>query len=85
MPKSHPSQEDDFPRDQADRFRELLGYLNFSEGKPDVRFQQNLNELFPVYLPARRWPTLRDHLLQALAIPLGGGGSFMLLQQWLLP
>lgn len=67
MSKSKPSQNDDFPRDQADRFRELLGYLNFSEGKPDVRFQQNLNELFPIYSPENRWPLWRDHLLQALA------------------
>jgi hypothetical protein len=66
MSKSKPRTNDEFPRDQVERFRELLGYLNFSEGKPDVRFQQNLNELFPTYSQEGCWPLLRDHLLQAL-------------------
>lgn len=31
--------------DEETALREILGYLNFSNGTPDVRFQQNLNRL----------------------------------------
>ncbi|MBD3672731.1 MAG: hypothetical protein HUJ26_04315 [Planctomycetaceae bacterium] len=66
MADSRNPKSDDFPKEEADRFRQLLGYLNFSEGKPDSAFQKHLNELFPIYDAKGCWSELRQHLLDSL-------------------
>ncbi len=33
-------------RDTRTALREMLGYLNFSSGAPDARFQRNLNTVY---------------------------------------
>src|SRR5947209_8133539 len=48
----------------------LLGYLNFSEGRPDPRFQKQLNDAFALLVarPEQRpWDALRETLLAELA------------------
>lgn len=47
----------------------LLGYLNFSEGKPDPRFQKQFNEAYAwlaEHGSARPWEDLRNALEEAL-------------------
>ncbi len=47
----------------------LLGYLNFSEGRPDARFQAQLNDAFAHFAAAgepRPWDALREGLLVEL-------------------
>src|SRR5262245_48965674 len=47
----------------------ILGYLNFSEGKPDVRFQKQLNDAFAVFATAQSakpWADLASALNQVL-------------------
>src|SRR6266404_3962788 len=46
----------------------LLGYLNFSEGRPDPRFQKQLNDSFAAVAGDSQspWDTLRDRLLGKL-------------------
>jgi hypothetical protein len=47
----------------------LLGYLNFSEGRPDPRFQKQLNDAFALLAARgdpRPWDGLRDTLLAEL-------------------
>jgi hypothetical protein len=47
----------------------LLGYLNFSEGRPDPRFHKQLNEAFALLASAGQappWDALRDTLLAEL-------------------
>lgn len=67
MADSRSSQSGNFPQEQADRFRQLLGYLNFSEGKPDSSFQGHLSELSVFYTDPSDGSRLRDHLLESLA------------------
>ncbi len=50
----------------ADALRDLLGYLNFSQGAPGARFRSGLNELFRDPLRARSPAVLRDFLLTEL-------------------
>jgi len=66
MADSRSSQSENFPKAEMDRFRHILGYLNFSEGKPDSVFQTHLNELSVHYADGNDWPKLKTHLLQAL-------------------
>lgn len=50
----------------ADGLRDLLGYLNFSQGAASVRFRGVLNELFRDEQRARKPAVLRDFLLAEL-------------------
>jgi len=56
----------------------MLGYLNFSEGKPDARFQRNLSDVFAL-LEARKaaepWRVLHDVLAKELTLLHEGQGS----------
>ena len=66
--------------DQAVPVPALLGYLNFSEGRPDPRFQKNFHDAF-VYLAAhgaeQPWNALRTLLLTRLrALQQSGGAAF---------
>ncbi|MCH2210424.1 MAG: hypothetical protein MK110_03925 [Fuerstiella sp.] len=51
---------------QPDACRELLGYLNFSDGTPSPSFQTALNGLFSEVSAPLRPEDLRDRLLSAL-------------------
>lgn len=57
--------------DDEKAFREILGYLNFSGGKPDVKFQRNLNQLRASFGADRPWTEfqsfLREHLTRLQA------------------
>lgn len=46
--------------------REVLGYLNFSSGKPDPKFQKHLNLLHEWLLPAPEEPPLKSLLQERL-------------------
>ena len=48
--------------------REVIGYLNFSNGQPDAGFQRNLNRLFESFESERPLPALRRLLLDRLAM-----------------
>ncbi|HEX4150177.1 MAG TPA: hypothetical protein VHY20_14365, partial [Pirellulales bacterium] len=65
--------------------QEMLGYLNFSSGTPDVRFRQNMNELMHRVgseLPGDRpWETVRDLLGQKLAELAGTSDAFRQAEQ----
>src|SRR5437764_6404688 len=64
----------------------ILGYLNFSEGKPDGRFQQQLNDLYaalaqgadaPRSVSARQpWRALHELLTSKLEQLKKEGGAF---------
>src|SRR5262245_31489376 len=58
----------------------LLGYLNFSDGRPDPKFQRALNEAYAVLLDARQpepWTILGGWLDdQAAALSAGGSSAF---------
>lgn len=60
--------------------QEMLGYLNFSSGTPDVRFRQNMNELMHRVgseLPGDHpWETFRDLLSQKLRELAGTSDTF---------
>jgi hypothetical protein len=48
----------------------ILGYLNFATGKPDVKFQKQLDDAYAALEArgeARPWPALRDRLRAELA------------------
>jgi hypothetical protein len=47
----------------------MLGYLNFSEGRPDVRFQKQLNEAY-VYLQGQGVPDVHCELRRCLDLKL---------------
>jgi hypothetical protein len=49
-----------------DALRDLLGYLNFSQGSVSTRFRATLNELFRDARRAESPEILRDHLLKEL-------------------
>jgi hypothetical protein len=60
---------------------EVLGYLNFSSGAPDPRFQHNINLLFgsleaPENRASRPWITLRRLLEERLSDVQGKPGPF---------
>ncbi|MEY3175694.1 MAG: hypothetical protein RLZZ436_3608 [Planctomycetota bacterium] len=50
----------------GDALRDLLGYLNFSQGAPSARFRTCLNDLFRISGHTSSPATLRDYLLNAL-------------------
>ncbi len=51
---------------QATALQEILGYLNFSGGKPDVKFQDRLNRCHPDWGAEKPWETLHAQLLTRL-------------------
>src|SRR5688572_6397194 len=58
----------------------LLGYLNFSDGRPDVKFQKAVDDAF-AFLAQRGepepWAALRDWLLeQAAQLQASGSAAF---------
>ncbi len=57
----------DSSREESDRFREILGYLNFSEGKVDPGFQANLNTLHSRYSSVTPWSQIHADLSRALS------------------
>jgi hypothetical protein len=48
-------------------YRDLLGYLNFSDGTPGIRFQQSINELFAQDNAPADFSALQQRLLDLLA------------------
>src|SRR5437899_8040893 len=64
----------------------ILGYLNFSEGKPDGRFQKQLNEAYAILaqgadasrseLVRRPWQALHEILIRKLHELKKEGGAF---------
>jgi hypothetical protein len=60
------------PRPETDadsrtqRFRDLLGYLNFSDGSPGARFRTCLNELFSELGTPWNFDGIKTHLLTEL-------------------
>ncbi|HBH54054.1 MAG TPA: hypothetical protein DDY91_19385, partial [Planctomycetaceae bacterium] len=65
-----PSAEDDAA------LREMLGYLNFSNGQPDAKFQGRLNRFAPLLQQEAAGAALRDLLLNRLRILSTEGGAF---------
>jgi hypothetical protein len=55
------------PPADTDALRDLLGYLNFSQGTVSARFRSSLNQLFRDPLRASSPAALRDFLLQELS------------------
>ncbi|HLQ46246.1 MAG TPA: hypothetical protein VK137_16000, partial [Planctomycetaceae bacterium] len=51
---------------QASALQEILGYLNFSGGKPDAKFQDRLNRCHPEWGTETPWETLHAQLLARL-------------------
>src|ERR1700733_5519790 len=65
------------PAEPDDRIlREILGYLNFSGGKPDAAFQRNWNTLFAKPEPFPSDAALRDMLRGQLAQVQGSVPAF---------
>ncbi|MBI1830661.1 MAG: hypothetical protein HYR84_04335, partial [Planctomycetes bacterium] len=66
--------------DQAVPLPALLGYLNFSEGRPDPRFQKNLHDAVMFHVEhgsSEPWEDLRDILLARLkTLQQTGGAAF---------
>ena len=59
------------------RFRDLLGYLNFSDGSPGSRFRICLNELFAEMDSPWKFDGIRTYLLKELAdLSASGEGAF---------
>src|SRR5262245_58129723 len=58
----------------------ILGYLNFSEGKPDARFQKQLNDAYaalPEASSAAPWVDLAETLREALdSLEQSGAAAF---------
>jgi hypothetical protein len=67
-------------QDSALSLQGILGYLNFSTGKPDAKFQKQLSDAYAVLDRAEReppWLTLRDRLRADLAdLRAGGAPAF---------
>ena len=64
--------------DQSAALQALLGYLNFAEGRPDPRFQKQLNSLYGACAAKdaeRPWLALRSELTTGLRQLHEGGGS----------
>jgi len=55
---------------------EVLGYLNFSGGKPDARFQKHLNDLFGLFERDCAWRELQKLLQRELARNRGQTPAF---------
>ncbi len=72
------AQEDPFPGiDQAVALPALLGYLNFSAGRPDARFQKNLHDAYAFIAGCgspKPWEDLHA-ILQARLLDLNRNGS----------
>jgi hypothetical protein len=51
----------------ASGFQDILGYLNFSSGKPDVKFQDRLNRCHPEWGWPNPWESFEAALLARLA------------------
>lgn len=66
MSESAPSPSTSLSPEEQQALQEVLGYLNFSNGKPDVRFQKNLNHLYPWLSPVGDRVPLREVLLGRL-------------------
>src|ERR1041385_7424821 len=63
--------------DQAVALPALLGYLNFSEGRPDPRFQKNVHDAYAFVAEAgaaKPWEDLHA-ILQARLLDLNMSGS----------
>src|SRR5687768_2833511 len=57
----------------------LLGYLNFSQGKPDPRWQRQLDEAYRFFDErgvAAPWRAIRDWLTDRLETLRAAGGAF---------
>lgn len=62
---------------RAQRFRDLLGYLNFSDGSPGTRFRVCLNELFSELDSPWKFDGIRTILLTELsAVAASGEAAF---------
>src|SRR5262249_49883938 len=53
--------------DDESAFKDILGYLNFSSGAPDARFQQHLDRLHAWFVPDGGTPRIRQLLDRRLA------------------
>ncbi len=61
----------------AGGLQEILGYLNFSNGRPDAAFERRLNEHFAVTRTRpKRAATLRDELRAGLSALRSSSGAF---------
>jgi hypothetical protein len=67
MPARNESDPPVAPEDPDDVFKRVLGYLNFSSGKPDSSFLAQLDQLAADVGFADSWQPLRDVLEQKLA------------------
>jgi hypothetical protein len=56
--------------------REMLGYLNFSQGKPDARFQTNISESYRCATSDEPWLELQRELREALESVRGNSAAF---------
>ncbi|MFN6105600.1 MAG: hypothetical protein ACK5EA_14315, partial [Planctomycetaceae bacterium] len=70
-----PSAEDDVA------LREMLGYLNFSNGQPDSKFQGRLNRFGVLLHQEAAGAALRDLLLNRLRLLSTEGGAFAYITQ----
>ena len=73
------SAEPELPRpaeDEEKALQETLGYLNFSNGKPDPRFERHLNHFFSRLRPDHPWQRLQALLLSGLARLKGNVSAF---------
>src|SRR5712691_4936242 len=61
---------------QASALQEILGYLNFSGGKPDAKFQDRLNRCHPEWGTEKPWETLHAQLLARLQELEGSAAAF---------
>jgi len=62
--------------DSTVALREIVGYLNFSQGKPDVRFQRNINEFYRYATSEKPWRQLQDELAGTLTAVRGTTAAF---------
>ncbi len=71
------------PQATADEgiLREILGYLNFSNGKPDPSFQRNLNQLYSSLGGEPASSAVRDLLVDQLCTLRQSGAAFQDSQQ----
>src|SRR5262245_30244767 len=71
--------------DRVVPLRGLLGYLNFSEGRPDVRFQKQLSDAYGFlseHGAAPPWQALHEALRHRLeALHVEGGSAFRDIEQ----
>jgi hypothetical protein len=67
--------------DRATVLREMLGFLNFSEGKPDPRFQRNISDYFRETQTPQPWNDLRSELQQTAERVRGTSAAFRDLHQ----